>query len=385
MGGTKGIEDANHLVEAGVHVPSIETRPCDCFFVVDSCFTPEISRPFPSDTMQVWNNPVSGEDGSVHQRLAAKVLEQMQMRTAVGASCFSRTCRIYAPRYRQVSVLALVGYNESLGSGGDHENDLKGAIDLAYNDVRQAFLQFVDDPANSTRPFILAGHSQGSMHLVRLLQEEVENHPLRLRRFVHAYLTGWCVPMEVFSHSLKNVRPSTCASDICSVSSWRTGAEDHTDLLGKLIVAGFFSGVGWQRISQRFLANNPITWSAESARSDPAAHRGAMWPLPSNLDPRDHAGVLSSGVSLRFGHLSAASQDVINVSIPALVRVQCGQVQARLDERGMLRVPRLCDSLFSLAERDWLLYHDLDIALFHINVSENAALRLDAWRLRSKL
>merc|ERR1712176_964579 len=165
----------------------VDSRPCDCFFVVDTCFTQPAA--FRGKTLkQCWNLPLGSAETSFGHKLSRVVLEQMEMRTAANASCFNQTCRVYAPAYRQVAVTALVNM-EALTSRSEHPQmkevaflnpqQLQKALEVAYEDVRRAFVQFVDDPANSGRPFVLAGHSQGVMHLVRLLQEQVENYPSR--------------------------------------------------------------------------------------------------------------------------------------------------------------------------------------------------------------
>jgi hypothetical protein len=63
------------------------------------------------------------------------------------ASVFDRCCRIYAPRYRQMRLRSLA-----------HDAE---ASDLAYADVRAAFENFLAR-TGSARPFLIAGHSQGS-------------------------------------------------------------------------------------------------------------------------------------------------------------------------------------------------------------------------------
>jgi len=186
--------------------------------------------------------------------------------------------------------------------------EMSQALDLAYSDVRRAFLHMLDDPDTAGRPFILAGHSQGTMHMVRLLQEEVEGHPERCARFVHAYLAGYSVPLYLFSRSLREVRPSTSASDICSVSSWRTAAVGHVSQ--KILrLAAFYAGEGWRLTEEsEMLTTNPITWSQgpDDDTSDPAAFCGALWPVPTNMDEAlaEEGGLISSMNGLRFGHRS---------------------------------------------------------------------------------
>ena len=57
--------------------------------------------------------------------------------------------------------------------------DAQKALDLAYGDVAAAFDQFVKEAGD--RPIILAGHSQGALHLERLLREKIAGKPIAKR------------------------------------------------------------------------------------------------------------------------------------------------------------------------------------------------------------
>ena len=97
------------------------------------------------------------------------------------ASAFNACCRVYAPRYRQATLLS---FFSPQGDGGD-------ALELAYRDVVQAF-RFYMDNYNNGRPFILAGHSQGGFHLDKLLGEEIAGTPLEAK-LVAAYPIGYYI------------------------------------------------------------------------------------------------------------------------------------------------------------------------------------------------
>lgn len=68
------------------------------------------------------------------------------------AARFSEVCRVFVPMYRQVTGMGLA---TSLGAG-----DIRGPIELAYQDVRAAFREF--RRRSRGRPFLLIGHSQGT-------------------------------------------------------------------------------------------------------------------------------------------------------------------------------------------------------------------------------
>ena len=78
---------------------------------------------------------------------------------------------MWAPRYRQATFGAF------LTSAADAER----ALALAYGDVSAAFDSFLAQVGPS-RPIILAGHSQGALHLTRLLRERVARDPRLARR-----------------------------------------------------------------------------------------------------------------------------------------------------------------------------------------------------------
>ena len=97
------------------------------------------------------------------------------------ASVFNQCCLIYAPRYRQAT---LYSFQDNTGSG-------EKALGLAYEDVKSAFLYFLQN-YNDGRPFVVASHSQGSRHADRLLREEVIGRDL-LSQMIAAYLIGFSI------------------------------------------------------------------------------------------------------------------------------------------------------------------------------------------------
>ncbi len=97
---------------------------------------------------------------------------------------FSRVCRPFAPIYRSMTLASLGRF---LGGGMDPTPH----INIAYEDVRAAWRQFLAS-RNRERPFVLIGHSQGTIHLIRLLAEEIEGSQAA-RRMLSAMLIGYLV------------------------------------------------------------------------------------------------------------------------------------------------------------------------------------------------
>lgn len=391
--GVRLVEDANWLSAPNMTLQPPCQRPCDCFFVHDSCCTPAELMPFLGECAPRWNAPLRGDPRPSERQLAAKIDEQVDLRVAAAASCFSGFCRIYAPRYRQASVLSYHHIVVPPVPLPQRRGDGRKAFDLAYGDVRAAFLHMADNPLNAGRPFVIAGHSQGSQHLLRLLQDEIERRPDLLARFVHAYLAGQIVPMDVFERGLRTIRPSTQPGDLRSVSSWRTGRKGHSirvrQQFSALKYIYYADRDRWRRSKARVLATNPVSWTSNwrqrgGAPSLPKHYKGAAWPLPENMDPRDHAGLTSCGVNCRFGHVVARSRDTLGVIVRRLSTPDVGDLnefRARVDRLGTTIIPAMpTGSVLSLMERDWLLYHDMDFAVFHNNIRENANLRYEVWK-----
>jgi len=98
--------------------------------------------------------------------------------TRIQATAFDGCCAVYAPRYRQANLTAFTSPSD----------DGARALALAGDDVVEAF-RFYLEHWNHGRPFVLAAHSQGSIHALRVLREVVVPSDVR-DRLVAAYLVG---------------------------------------------------------------------------------------------------------------------------------------------------------------------------------------------------
>jgi hypothetical protein len=94
---------------------------------------------------------------------------------------FASVCRTFAPIYRQMT-LAHVAVAEMGG-------DVLPAARLAYSDVARAWSAYLDR-YNQGRPFVLIGHSQGSLMIQELIKREIEGRPVA-RRMVRAIIPGY--------------------------------------------------------------------------------------------------------------------------------------------------------------------------------------------------
>ena len=183
-----------------------------------------------------WNAPLQpGGDTEFRTRLF----------TRSQASAFNGIGQVWAPRYRQAAFGAFL-----LNS-----TDARKALDLAYGDVAAAFDRFVQEAGN--RPIILAGHSQGALHLERLLREKIAGKPIA-RRIVAAYVVGWPISTTADLPALDLPACVTAQQSGC-ILSWLTfGEPANPDLvLDPYEHSSGFSGAPRRR--EDLLCVNPIS------------------------------------------------------------------------------------------------------------------------------
>jgi hypothetical protein len=102
---------------------------------------------------------------------------------AVQFARFATICRPFAPVYRQGTI-------NSIAAVASGQNVLP-IFAMAYGDVVAAWRDYLRH-RNDGRPFVLIGHSQGTIHLTQLLAREIEGRP-EAARMISALLIGFNV------------------------------------------------------------------------------------------------------------------------------------------------------------------------------------------------
>jgi hypothetical protein len=186
-----------------------------------------------------WNAPIDpgGEPG---QR--ARLFVQSQ------ASAFSQFSDVWAPKYRQAAYGAFLLKSE----------DAQKALDLAYRDVLAAFDAFMAAQPQD-RPVILAGHSQGSLHLMRLL---VDRKAQLKGRLVAAYVVGWPVSISA-DLPATGMSPCTRPKETGCLLSWQSFKEPANTQLVTDAWVGTMGFNGSARSRDDMLCTNPLTGSKD--------------------------------------------------------------------------------------------------------------------------
>ena len=256
--------------------------------------------------------------------------ENTRFMMANQASAFNGCCNVYAPRYRQANIFA---YFASTPAERDE------VLGFAYQDVKRAFVHYLEHD-NHDRPFIIAGHSQGSHHAKRLLQEVIDTSDLH-QRLVAAYLIGSIlIPLSPsWFDSMQHISPCETADDLHCVVGWDSVPE---------------GGPALQR-PQQSLCTNPLSWTVSQDRADANLNQGAL----------AAAGALNQAIGRVPDVPSGQLFETLGAPIPGKTWAQCRD--------GSLFVEAEQGVGFELDAMG--TFHQSDYALFYMNIHNNAKLR----------
>ncbi len=113
-----------------------------------------------------------------------QMIEKAKLAFNRQATAFETVGNVYAPYYRQADAAY------SLTLSADEHDKVMGGIPTA--DAVAAFDYYIKN-YNGGRPFILAGHSQGSNVLLYLLSDYMKENPEVYSRMIAAYVIGYSV------------------------------------------------------------------------------------------------------------------------------------------------------------------------------------------------
>ena len=234
----------------------------DVFFVHPTIYTYSPNTPFQ------WNANI--QDIYLNNKVdSSTILNQ--------ASIFNAAGRVFAPRYRQAHYFAFVTPDKA---------DKALALQVAYSDVKKAFEYYLTH-YNQGRPFIIASHSQGTVHATQLIKDYIDGKDLQ-KQLVAAYLIGIATPKNTFKE---------------------IGACENADQTGCF--------VAWTTFQQGYLppwhpgkptdlvSTNPLTWTLDEKFASQKLNEGGVsygfkW-VKNFADAQNHQGILWINTPYVFG------------------------------------------------------------------------------------
>ena len=201
-----------------------------------------------------WNAPIDDEESQNRARLFVR--SQVSAFNSIGA--------IWAPKYRQATFGAFL----------TTEDNARRALDFAYRDVLAAYEEFLRQ-APRDRPIVLAAHSQGSLHLTRLLAERIAGSP-EVGRIAAVYAIGWPISMTADLPALGLPACERARQPACIVS-WQSFGEPADPKMVTDVYDESRGPGGVPRAGTRMLCVNPLTGNqGDSAPSE--ANIGTLIP-----------------------------------------------------------------------------------------------------------
>lgn len=244
---------------------------------------------------------------------------------AAQASLFESRANVFAPYYRQMSTRV----NMTEGQLATDTPEFKrGAAD-----VQDAFDDYISR-LNPDRPFILAGHSQGTMALIELIKNRFgENAELR-DRLVAAYLIGYTVTDRDLETA--GLTAAESADDTGVVITYNT--QSPTSAGGPMLMEGAH-------------CINPLNWKTDGTYAASADNLGARF-------YNDSTGVFLPPE--RAGYCDAR------------INPDTGALMTNIPEGESLAIGPYSEGV----------YHRYDYAFWYRNLEENVRVRIEAFLSR---
>ena len=180
------------------------------------------------------------------------MLKNSKLAFAFQASAFETVGNMYAPYYRQADA----AYTLSLPL--PEQGKVVGGIPAA--DALAAFDYYIRN-YNQGRPFILAGHSQGSNVLLYLLADYMKQNPEVYGRMIAAYVIGYSITPKYLSNN-PHLKFAQGATDTGVIISYNTEAP-MVEGRNPVVLPGA-------------LAINPLTWTRGEETASASENLGSI-------------------------------------------------------------------------------------------------------------
>lgn len=240
------------------------------------------------------------------------------------ASVFAASCNVYAPYYRQVDgsyALTISDADNDALLRYTASTDPAAALDYYFQDL------------NNGRPYILAGHSQGSENLIYLLSDYMKAHPDYYKNMVAAYVIGYSVTSDYLDAN-PHLKFATGESDTGVIVSYNTEGLGNADAHNAVVRSGAIS-------------INPLNWMRDDTYAGVESNKGSL-----QSDGTIGAGIADAQVNTQRGVVVCSSVDPASYAISAQMAALFGTES----------------------------YHGSDYSFYYANIQENVAKRIAAFK-----
>lgn len=186
-----------------------------------------------------------------------EMIEGMGVEYIGHATTYADDTNVFAPYYRQSGL-------KYAGKIVERDGNLDAALlGMPYNDIVDA-LDYYFEHYNEGRPFIIAGHSQGSALVKQVLFRYFKEHPDYYQRMVAAYVIGYAVTKEELE-TYPYLKFATGESDAGVIVSWNTEGPKNAEVDAKTVV-----------LMPDGISINPLNWKLDETYAPASLNLGSL-------------------------------------------------------------------------------------------------------------
>ena len=178
---------------------------------------------------------------------------------ATNASVYEDSTNVFVPYYRQSGMRYA---NEVSKKTGNIDSALSG---ISYDDMSSA-LDYYFEKCNNGRPFIIAGHSQGSAMVRYILKNYFKKHPEYYERMVAAYAIGYSITKEDLEAN-PHMKFATGESDTGVIISWHTEGPKNVEENARNVA-----------VLPHGISINPLNWRRDETYAPASENLGSYLP-----------------------------------------------------------------------------------------------------------
>ena len=250
--------NSNSDTPTPVPVPTEDTGAPD--YSKEACWwkIPKITKEFDTfyiySTMYMGANEGDPDYATLDNR---EMLDGLKIEHAIKSSAFEEATNLFIPLYRQAGMKVA---GESWKKTGHIDEAVAGT---PYTDITAA-LDYYFENYNEGRPFIIAGHSQGSAILRFVLKDYFKTHPDRYERMVAAYVIGYSITKDDLEAN-PHMKFATGETDTGVIISWHAEGPKNVEANAPSAV-----------LLPNGISINPLNWSRDEAYAPASMNLGSI-------------------------------------------------------------------------------------------------------------
>ncbi|MBQ3745453.1 MAG: DUF3089 domain-containing protein [Prevotella sp.] len=243
------------------------------------------------------------------------------------ATVFEESCNVFVPWYRQAGMKYA---NEVAKKTGNIDAALAG---LSYTDIKAA-LDYYFENCNNGRPFIIAGHSQGSAMVRYVLKNYFKEHQDYYQRMVAAYPIGFSITKDDLE-AYPYLKFATGESDTGVIITYNTEGPKNVEENARNVV-----------VLPGAISINPLNWKLDETYASASENKGSL-----------------------VNNKETGAREFVDLGVDAQINLACGVIvtntTAPVTEGA---------EFFGPAS-----FHENDYSFFYKNLQENVAKRVAAY------